>query len=202
MMASIASRPETEEQGKLRFQIELEFVQCLANPNYLNFLAQRGYLKEPAFINYLKYLEYWKQPEYAKFLKYPMTLYFLDLLQYPEFRKEIANSKCAKFVEDQQHLHWQHYIRKRSKLVPTTQTSQGGGGSGGGGGENVPNLSSGGGGPPPIPNTHHNFAGSVVTTPGVSSVASTVSSSASGPSPAQNFSGTGNANSTNLNTFK
>ena len=27
---------ETEEQSRARFQIELEFVQCLANPNYLN----------------------------------------------------------------------------------------------------------------------------------------------------------------------
>lgn len=27
---------ETEEQAKLRFQVELEFVQCLANPNYLH----------------------------------------------------------------------------------------------------------------------------------------------------------------------
>lgn len=27
---------ESEEQQKLRFQIELEFVQCLANPGYLN----------------------------------------------------------------------------------------------------------------------------------------------------------------------
>ena len=34
-----------EEKERLRFQIELEFVQCLANPNYLNFLAQRGYFK-------------------------------------------------------------------------------------------------------------------------------------------------------------
>uniref|UniRef100_A0A8C1UZI3 Mediator of RNA polymerase II transcription subunit 31 n=1 Tax=Cyprinus carpio TaxID=7962 RepID=A0A8C1UZI3_CYPCA len=51
-----------------RFQLELEFVQCLANPNYLNFLAQRGYLREKPFVNYLKYLLYWKEPEYAKFL--------------------------------------------------------------------------------------------------------------------------------------
>lgn len=28
--------PETDEQVRLRFQVELEFVQCLANPNYLN----------------------------------------------------------------------------------------------------------------------------------------------------------------------
>lgn len=27
---------ESEEQQRLRWQIELEFVQCLANPNYLN----------------------------------------------------------------------------------------------------------------------------------------------------------------------
>lgn len=84
-----------EEQARNRFQSELEFVQCLANPNYLNcewqrggggatsnwsqwslpvclcaVLAQRGVLRERTFINYLKYLLYWKEPEYAKFLKY------------------------------------------------------------------------------------------------------------------------------------
>lgn len=112
-------RVESEDAQRLRFQVELEFVQCLANPNYLNFLAQRDYFKDPALINYLKYLQYWKEPEYARYLKYPMCLYFLDLLQYPEFRKELANAKCAKFIEDQQLLHWQHYIRKRSKLIPS-----------------------------------------------------------------------------------
>ncbi|KAL7293595.1 hypothetical protein TKK_0012682 [Trichogramma kaykai] len=52
--------------------VELEFVQCQAidyNPNYLNFLAQRGYFKDPTFINYLKYLLHWKEPDYAKYLK-------------------------------------------------------------------------------------------------------------------------------------
>lgn len=28
--------PETEDQARIRFQIELEFVQCLGNPHYLN----------------------------------------------------------------------------------------------------------------------------------------------------------------------
>lgn len=27
---------ESEDQQRLRFQVELEFVQCLANPNYLH----------------------------------------------------------------------------------------------------------------------------------------------------------------------
>ncbi|XP_054740569.1 mediator of RNA polymerase II transcription subunit 31 isoform X2 [Anastrepha obliqua] len=107
---------ESEDQQKLRWQVELEFVQCLANPNYLNFLAQRGYFKDQAFINYLKYLQYWKEPEYAKYLMYPMCLYFLDLLQYEHFRREIVNSQCCKFIDDQAILQWQHYTRKRIKM--------------------------------------------------------------------------------------
>jgi len=108
---------ETEEQQKIRFQIELEFVQCLANPNYLNFLAQRGVFKEPAFVNYLKYLTYWKEPDYTKYLKYPQCLMMLDLLQSEHFRKEMMNSQRARFIDDQQLLHWQHYQRKRMRLV-------------------------------------------------------------------------------------
>uniref|UniRef100_A0A0A1XP63 Mediator of RNA polymerase II transcription subunit 31 n=1 Tax=Zeugodacus cucurbitae TaxID=28588 RepID=A0A0A1XP63_ZEUCU len=107
---------ESDDQQKLRWQVELEFVQCLANPNYLNFLAQRGYFKDQAFINYLKYLQYWKEPEYAKYLMYPMCLYFLDLLQYEHFRREIVNSQCCKFIDDQAILQWQHYTRKRIKM--------------------------------------------------------------------------------------
>ncbi|XP_014254577.1 mediator of RNA polymerase II transcription subunit 31 [Cimex lectularius] len=102
---------------RIRFQVELEFVQCLGNPNYLNFLAQRGYFKDQAFINYLKYLLYWKEPQYAHCLKYPMCLYFLDQLQYEHFRKELANAQCTKFIDDQQVLLWQHYTRRRTKLL-------------------------------------------------------------------------------------
>ncbi|CAG0890794.1 unnamed protein product [Cyprideis torosa] len=121
-VASSASYPlmathETEDQQRLRFQIELEFVQCLANPNYLTFLAQRGYFKEQNFVNYLKYLQYWKQPEYAKFLKYPMCLHFLNLLQYDAFRKKLNTVQCAKFIDDQQLLHWQQYTFKRGQLL-------------------------------------------------------------------------------------
>lgn len=91
-------------------------MQCLANPHYLNFLAQRGYFKEQSFINYLKYLLYWKKPEYAKFLKYPQCLHFLELLQYEHFRRELVNPACAKFIDEQQILHWQYYSRKRMKI--------------------------------------------------------------------------------------
>ncbi|XP_061219232.1 mediator of RNA polymerase II transcription subunit 31 [Neopsephotus bourkii] len=112
-----AGAMDTDDTGnRLRFQLELEFVQCLANPNYLNFLAQRGYFKDKAFVNYLKYLLYWKEPEYAKYLKYPQCLHMLELLQYEHFRKELVNAQCAKFIDEQQILHWQHYSRKRMRL--------------------------------------------------------------------------------------
>ena len=89
-----------EEKERIRFQIELEFVQCLANPNYLNFLAQRGYFKDRCFINYLKYLYgYWTKPAYVKFLKYPLCLHFLELLQHEEFRKEIVNGQVRTFCD-------------------------------------------------------------------------------------------------------
>lgn len=49
--------------------------------------------------------------------RYPMCLHFLDLLQYEHFRKEIVNGQCARFIDDQQILHWQHYTRKRVRLL-------------------------------------------------------------------------------------
>lgn len=49
-----------------RFETELEFVQCLANVQYLHYLAQLRYFEDPAFVNYLEYLQYWRKPEYAK----------------------------------------------------------------------------------------------------------------------------------------
>ncbi|XP_074643078.1 mediator of RNA polymerase II transcription subunit 31-A-like [Tubulanus polymorphus] len=127
-LSNLPPSVESEEHQKIRFQVELEFVQCLANPNYLNFLAQRGYFKDNTFLNYLKYLLYWKEAEYAKYLKYPQCLHTLELLQYEHFRKEIVNAQCAKFIDDQILLHWQHYQRKRTKLldaqVEQTQQSQ------------------------------------------------------------------------------
>ena len=90
-----SAAPAADPEDKVRFQVELEFVQCLGNPNYLNFLAQRGYFKDPAMINYLSYLCYWKEPAYVKFIKFPVCLHFLELLQHEAFRKEIANGAVS-----------------------------------------------------------------------------------------------------------
>jgi len=46
-----------------------QFVQCLANPVYLNHLAQQKMLDKPEFVAYLAYLQYFQAPPYAKFLQ-------------------------------------------------------------------------------------------------------------------------------------
>uniref|UniRef100_A0A1I7YSN2 Mediator of RNA polymerase II transcription subunit 31 n=1 Tax=Steinernema glaseri TaxID=37863 RepID=A0A1I7YSN2_9BILA len=107
---------ESPDEAKRRFEIECEFVQALCNPHYLNHLAQRGYFQEEYFVNYLKYLLYWKKPEYIKRLKYPQCLHFLEALQSAQFREAIASTSAAKFIEDQQILQWQYYVRKRARL--------------------------------------------------------------------------------------
>ncbi|KAF2264903.1 SOH1-domain-containing protein [Lojkania enalia] len=87
-MASIP--PEPQYAGFTRFELELEFVQCLANPAYLNYLAQQKMLDKPEFVAYLGYLQYFKDPKYAKYLHHPgPTLRTLELLQQERFRQEI-----------------------------------------------------------------------------------------------------------------
>eukprot|EP00040_Diaphanoeca_grandis_P043742 m.10138 g.10138 ORF g.10138 m.10138 type:complete len:143 (+) comp8141_c0_seq2:123-551(+) len=102
-----------DDEDATRFEVELEFVQCLGNPYYLNFLAQRDYFEQPGFINYLKYLQYWTKPEYSKHIKYPHCLTFLDLLQQENFRSTLKNPSFAQRSENQQILHWKYYNRNR-----------------------------------------------------------------------------------------
>ena len=116
-----------------RFELELEFIQCLASPAYLHHLATTGVLQDAAFLEYLEYLQYWKQEEYVKFLSYPHCLYFLDLLlKSPTFRRELANVSFRNFVHEQQFYSWQHRARilsgeglpkEETKLQPTAMQS-------------------------------------------------------------------------------
>jgi len=101
-------RDVKEDAEKLRVSMELEFVQCLANPRYLHFLAQQRYFQDQAFVNYLKYLLYWKEPEYAKFVVYPHCLFFLEQLQEESFRKELVNANFVELLWRQQFNHWRY----------------------------------------------------------------------------------------------
>jgi len=66
-----ALSPE-KQANQIRFETELEFVQCLANPHYLASLASQGLLAQPNFVAYLKYLTYWLDVDkgFARFIVY------------------------------------------------------------------------------------------------------------------------------------
>lgn len=68
--APLSPNSEAREANRARFELELEFVQALANPFYLHSLAQQNILTQPAFVNFLEYLLYWKEKDYARFIQY------------------------------------------------------------------------------------------------------------------------------------
>lgn len=98
--------PLSETVGGLsngdRLQMEFEFVQNLANPAYLHFLAQNRYFQDEKFLNFLKYLEYWKRPEYLKHLVFPQCLAFLDALNnLPDFKQvtHFSHNTCSSLIQ-------------------------------------------------------------------------------------------------------
>jgi mediator of RNA polymerase II transcription subunit 31 len=97
-----------------RLLIELEFIQNLSNPKYLNYLAQNGYLQQDCFINFLKYLQYWKEPQYTKLLVFPQCLSFLEALIYnPSFRRELLIPQFIDYIHQQQGLLWMNKYTKQ-----------------------------------------------------------------------------------------
>jgi len=104
---------EERIKNRKRFELELEFVQALANPFYLHSLAQQGILYQPAFINYLKYLLYWKEKDYARFILYPHALHHLELLQHAEFRSEIMKDEWRECLNQKQFDHWRTWREPR-----------------------------------------------------------------------------------------
>ncbi|RDY09394.1 Mediator of RNA polymerase II transcription subunit 31 [Mucuna pruriens] len=105
------------DDGRQRFLLELEFLQCLANPTYIHYLAQNRYFEDEAFIGYLKYLQYWQRPEYIKFIMYPHCLYFLELLQNANFRNAMAHPINKELAHRQQFYFWKNYRNNRLKHI-------------------------------------------------------------------------------------
>ncbi|KAH0475267.1 MAG: hypothetical protein KVP17_004486 [Porospora cf. gigantea B] len=101
-----------------KFIVELEFVQCLANPQYLYFLSRRGVLSDIRFLRFLKYLEYWRQPEYAVHLQYPQCLAVLTCLQDPAFRKQIGSETGLMELQRQQSYGWLYFNHQHRDLIP------------------------------------------------------------------------------------
>lgn len=75
------------EKELLRFFQDAEFVQGLANIDYVLWLAAEGYLQEKSFCNFLEYLLYLQEPEFAVHLSsFPRGIQVLELLTQPAVR--------------------------------------------------------------------------------------------------------------------
>jgi mediator of RNA polymerase II transcription subunit 31 len=109
-LAATPPSPKSPTEEALRFEVELEFVQCLANPDYIQHLSHQGTLEEPNFIKYLAYLHAtWTQPDYSKFLTFPHCLAYLRLLQEPTFRQMANDPRFMTDVKYQRDLHFFHH---------------------------------------------------------------------------------------------
>ncbi|KAJ8906769.1 hypothetical protein NDN08_003257 [Rhodosorus marinus] len=115
--------PAEVDEDQIRFETELEFVQCLASPGYLHYLAQNRFFEDKDFLDYLKYLQYWRLPSYAKFIVFPHCLYFLRLLQEEEFREALKRQDYYTFVHQQQGYYWQfgRSLKPRTEEPSTTE---------------------------------------------------------------------------------
>ncbi|BEJ12524.1 hypothetical protein CspHIS471_0209840 [Cutaneotrichosporon sp. HIS471] len=114
---TVPTRPRERQANLERFQAELEFVQCLANPLYLHELHVQKYFDDPAFIEYLKYLEYWRKPAYVRFIVYPTCLVYLTLLAQPEFRKAMGDLGYVHLLLQKANRHHETW---RAEKVPDT----------------------------------------------------------------------------------
>ncbi|KAH7888312.1 SOH1-domain-containing protein [Phlebopus sp. FC_14] len=118
MVESPSPLQDAKALNRERFELELEFVQSLANPYYLHSLAQQNILDQPAFINYLDYLQYWRQKDYARFIHYPHALHHLELLQHPRFRSEIKKDEWREYLNQKQFDHWRTWRNYPSAPAP------------------------------------------------------------------------------------
>ncbi|KDR75308.1 hypothetical protein GALMADRAFT_226969 [Galerina marginata CBS 339.88] len=99
--------PDPKAANRARFELELEFVQALANPFYLHSLAQQNILEQPAFIHFLEYLLYFKEKDYARFIHYPHALHHLELLQHAQFRSQMKKDEFLReYLHQKQFDHW------------------------------------------------------------------------------------------------
>ncbi|GIX61875.1 SOH1-like protein [Babesia caballi] len=97
---------EAENDDQVRFEAELEFVQCLGNPHYLHYLSKEGYFEDERFRAYIIYLQYFRRPEYVKYVKYPYCIRILELLLDDAFVRSLSNRQAIEAIEEQLQAHW------------------------------------------------------------------------------------------------
>jgi mediator of RNA polymerase II transcription subunit 31 len=132
--------PSSSRAERVRFEAELEFVQSLANPEYLHFLAQHRYFDDPDFVSYLRHLSYWQRQPYCLHIAFPHCLRMLELLQNDtNFVEMLKRADFKDHVLRQQQWHWRwramEQISDSSELMGSGATAAAAGGAGGAGSE-------------------------------------------------------------------
>ncbi|CEQ41252.1 SPOSA6832_02944 [Sporobolomyces salmonicolor] len=120
MAAPAPSAPTQQERdsNRARFETELEFVQCLANPFYLQREAPVSLCP-----HYLQYLLYFRRPQYSRFLQYPQALHHLELLTAPgekgnSFRKALKEQPLlVQELAGRQVAHWAGWREREGAAV-------------------------------------------------------------------------------------
>ncbi|KAH8926277.1 SOH1-domain-containing protein [Atractiella rhizophila] len=131
----VPDTPSTRLANKERFETELEFVQCLANPNYLESLALKGYFDNPSFLSYLDYLLYWTTPDFSQYIQYPLCLPLLRLIApkttpNPAFRQALKDQERVRELRDRIWAGWG--AGGEVVHVPAVSAEDGAAGPGGG----------------------------------------------------------------------
>jgi SOH1 len=91
-----------------RFIQDLEFVQMIANMDYLIWLAKKGFLTNHLFINYLQHLRYLEDPNYAHFLLFPQSLAVLQMLLDVNVRESLIDDpeRAKSILVEQFYCDW------------------------------------------------------------------------------------------------
>eukprot|EP00466_Bigelowiella_natans_P018753 jgi/Bigna1/91577/estExt_fgenesh1_pg.C_1070043 len=107
---------ELMKDSRKRFLLELEFVELLASPLYLERLAKLKYFSDPRFIRFRGQATD-SEPFLSQQLdnSYPYCLYFLELLQKKEFRDKLVDPQYVALLYHQQYLHWRHHKHLRMR---------------------------------------------------------------------------------------
>jgi len=97
---------DLRQDNSRRFIEELEFVQCLANPEYVQWLATQQYLEDQAFLNFLDYLQYWRKWPYVQHIMYPQAMRMLEMLQDPGVRSRLHRLDTRELLTTQMLWKW------------------------------------------------------------------------------------------------
>ena len=68
-----------------RIQEDIEFVNLLSNPFYIDFLIEKNFFENENFLYYLKSLDYLKDERTFKFVKFPIAWKMLDNIKNVNF---------------------------------------------------------------------------------------------------------------------